>query len=61
MTAEPLLATMRFTVEKYEQMIEAGILGPDSRVELLDGEIVPPESSTVLTTCSTNGSSARTS
>lgn len=30
----------RFTVEQYHQMAEAGILGEDDRVELLDGEIV---------------------
>jgi Uma2 family endonuclease len=53
MTAEPLLTTMRFTVEDYERMSEVGILRPESRVELLDGEIVemspigPPHSSVV--------------
>ncbi len=40
MTAETLLTTKRFTVDEYEQMVEAGILDSDSRVELLDGEIV---------------------
>jgi len=29
-----------FTVEEYHRMAEAGILGEDDRVELLDGEIV---------------------
>lgn len=29
-----------FTIEQYDRMGEAGILGPDDRVELLDGEIV---------------------
>lgn len=34
----------RFTVEEYHQMGEAGILGPDDRTELIDGEVVlmPP-------------------
>jgi hypothetical protein len=35
------LAVYRFTVEQYHRMIEAGILGPDDRVELLEGWIVP--------------------
>ncbi|MDQ6909515.1 MAG: Uma2 family endonuclease [Actinomycetota bacterium] len=30
----------RFSVEEYHRMGEAGILGPDDRVELLDGEVV---------------------
>jgi Uma2 family endonuclease len=34
------LARRLFTVDEYERMVEAGILGEDDRVELLDGEIV---------------------
>lgn len=30
----------RFTVEEYHKMGEAGILGEDDRVELIDGEVV---------------------
>ncbi len=30
----------RFTVEQYYQMSEAGILAPDERVELIEGEII---------------------
>ncbi|MFB6265339.1 MAG: Uma2 family endonuclease [Bradymonadaceae bacterium] len=30
----------RFTVEEYHRMAQAGVLGEDDRVELLDGEIV---------------------
>lgn len=40
MTADPVLATKRFTVDEYERMGEVGILDADSRVELLDGKIV---------------------
>ncbi len=29
-----------FTVDKYEKMIETGILGEDDRVELIRGEII---------------------
>lgn len=31
----------RFTVERYDAMIDAGILGENDRVELIRGEIVP--------------------
>ena len=31
----------RFTVDEYYEMARVGILKPDERVELLDGEIVP--------------------
>ena len=29
-----------FTSDDIEKMYEAGILGPDDRVELLDGEVI---------------------
>ena len=34
----------RWTVDQYERAVEAGVFGPDDRVELLDGEVfhVPP-------------------
>lgn len=34
-------APFRFTVERYDAMIDAGILGENDRVELIRGEIVP--------------------
>ncbi|MBA2450041.1 MAG: Uma2 family endonuclease [Chloroflexi bacterium] len=34
------LQRRRFTADEFEQMAEAGILGEDERVELLEGEIV---------------------
>lgn len=34
------VSTRRFTVEEYQRMGEAGILGEDDRVELIDGRIV---------------------
>lgn len=47
-TALPLLPAIlppvpvrRFTVDEYHQMIQAGILGEDDAVELLEGWIVP--------------------
>jgi Uma2 family endonuclease len=33
------LTRRRFTVSEYHQMAEAGILGEDDRVELIDGEV----------------------
>ena len=44
---EPLVSTMkvtggprRFTVQEYYQMAEIGLLQPDERVELIEGEII---------------------
>ena len=39
-----VLSTYRFTVEKYHRLGEAGILGEDDRVELLNGQlmVMPP-------------------
>lgn len=34
------IARHSFTVEEYERMGEAGILSPDERVELIEGEII---------------------
>ena len=36
--------TRKFTVEEYYRMAEVGILGPDERVQLIEGEIIvmPP-------------------
>ena len=34
------LVRRRFTVDEYYQMAQAGILGEDDRVELIDGEII---------------------
>jgi hypothetical protein len=35
-----VLTKHRFTVEEYQRMGETGVLRPDARVELLDGEII---------------------
>lgn len=35
------LLTRRFTADEFHRMGEAGILGEDDRVELIDGQIVP--------------------
>ena len=36
----PTKETRKFTVVEYYRMAEAGILGPDERVELIEGEII---------------------
>jgi Uma2 family endonuclease len=35
-----LLRRHRLTVDEYHRMAEAGVLAPDARVELIDGEVV---------------------
>ncbi len=39
-TAHDLARIHRLTVEDYHRMGEAGILGPELRTELIEGEIV---------------------
>ncbi|CUS38400.1 conserved hypothetical protein [Candidatus Nitrospira nitrosa] len=38
--AAPAVQIKRWTRREYDRMAEAGVLGPDERVELLEGEIV---------------------
>jgi Uma2 family endonuclease len=38
-----VLATYRFTTDEYHRLGEAGILGEDDRVELLNGDLVVRE------------------
>jgi Uma2 family endonuclease len=38
--AEHSAGLHRFNSEQYERMIDAGVFGPDDRLELLDGEVV---------------------
>jgi Uma2 family endonuclease len=40
MAVEVELTRRLFTVDEYHRMAEAGILGEDERVELIEGEIV---------------------
>ncbi len=35
-----LAGTRRFTTEEYHRLIDAGVLGPDDKVELLDGYVL---------------------
>lgn len=39
-TGEKMVERRRFTAEEYHKMGEAGILGEDDRVELIEGEVV---------------------
>ena len=39
-TANDIIQKHRLTVEEYHRMGEAGILGPQDRVELIEGEII---------------------
>lgn len=39
-TPQPAIARRRFSADEFEQMIEAGILAEQERIELIDGEIV---------------------
>lgn len=54
MTLEDLPRRHRITVQEYYRMAEVGLLAPDARVELIDGEIIdmapigPPHGGTVM-------------
>lgn len=37
---EPPLSLHRFSRDQYDQMIDAGVFGPEDRIELLNGEII---------------------
>jgi Uma2 family endonuclease len=37
---EPLIRRRRFSVDEYHRLGETGIIGPDERVELIEGEII---------------------
>jgi len=37
---EPRITRHRLTVDEYERMAEVGVLAPDARLELIDGEII---------------------
>ena len=43
-TAESLIHRHRYSVQDYYRMVDSGILAPDARVELIDGEVIemPP-------------------
>lgn len=40
MTVQALPATRLWTVEEYHRMVEVGIISPDERVELIEGEVI---------------------
>lgn len=40
LTLQALPATRLWTVEEYHHMVEVGIISPDERVELIEGEVI---------------------